>query len=251
MEQLAIAPTPTYARELIARRIREHAATLGRPIEILEAGCGRRWNIDLDGVAHRLVGVDLDEKALLHRRDVVGDLDEAVVGDLRTAPLGTHDVVFSAFVLEHIAGAEAVLHRLTDALRPGGLLVLRVPDGDAVYAFLARLLPFWTHVLYKRIAGDPLAGRPGHPPYPVVYDDLVSRRGVRRFAEQRGLVLLDEVGTNPHLDAMGRLAPLGRAGQRALARLSFGRLDGDHSNLTLVMRRPGPTDDPAPGVAPT
>ena len=115
-------------------------------------------------------------------------------------------------------------------------MVLRVPDGKAVYAFLARLLPFWTHVLYKRIADhDKLAGKPGHPPYRVVYDPIVSREGFRRYIDRKRLTLLDEVGTNPHLDGMGRLAPLGRAGQRAIAWLSRGRLAGSHSNLTLVM----------------
>ena len=236
MQQLAIAPTPSYARDLIGRRIQEHARSLGRPVDILEAGCGRKWNIDLADVPYRLTGIDLDAKALAHRQDVVGDLDEAIVGDLRQVPLGLYDVVFSAFVLEHIAGAESVLDRMVAAVRPGGLLILRVPDGDAVYAFLARLLPFWTHVLYKRIAErDPLAGKPGHPPYRVVYDDLVSRRGFHDYVDRHGLVLQDEVGTNPHLHGT---RSAGYLGQRAIARLSRGRLDGDHSNLTLVIRKP-------------
>jgi SAM-dependent methyltransferase len=241
MEQLKIAPTPTFARDLIGQRISEHAQTLGRGIEILEAGCGRKWNIDLDGVSYRLTGIDLDAKALEYRSNVVGDLDEAIVGDLREVPLlkEKYDVVFSAFVLEHIKGAESVLDSMVAALKPGGLLVLRVPDGDGVYAFLARLLPFWTHVVYKRIADhDKLAGKPGHPPYRVVYDSLVSRPGFHEYITRHGLILVDELGTNPHLDGMGRLAPLGRAGQRAIAWLSRGRLEGSHSNLTLVMTKP-------------
>jgi len=183
---------------------------LGRSAQrsnILEAGCGRKWNIALADVPFRLTGIDLDADALAYRTNVVGDLDEAIVGDLREVELTQHryDVVFSAFVLEHIRGAESVLDSMVDALKPGGLLVLRVPDGKAVYAFLARLLPFWTHVLYKRIADhDKLAGKPGHPPYRVVYDPIVSREGFRRYIDRKRLTLLDEVGTNPHLDGMGR-----------------------------------------------
>ena len=240
MTALQIAPTPTYARDLISRTIRDHAALQFGPTQILEAGCGRTWNIDLQGVDYRLTGVDLDAKALSYRHDVVGDLDQAVVGDLRTVdlPQAGYDVVFSAFVLEHIAGAEKVLDKMVEAVRPGGLLILRVPDGRSVYAFLARLLPFRMHVWYKRLADhDPKAGHPGHPPYPVVYDAIVSRDGLQRYADQRGLLLVTELGTNPHLDAMGRLAPLGRWGQRTLGRLSGGRLDGTHSNLTLIYRR--------------
>ena len=97
MEQLLIAPTKTYARELLSPRIAEQAPT-DRPLEILEAGCGREWNIDIDGVDVRMTGIDLDEEALAYRRDVVGDLDEAIHGDLRAVGLRRdfYDVVYSA-----------------------------------------------------------------------------------------------------------------------------------------------------------
>jgi SAM-dependent methyltransferase len=241
MDDLKIAPSPSYAREMIGDRIKEHASTLNRQVEILEAGCGRKWNIDLDGVTYRLTGVDLDPDALAYRENVVRDLDVAIVGDLRTVdlPADAYDIVFSAFVLEHISGAEAVLDRLVSALKPGGLLVLRVPDGDSVYAYLARFLPFWTHVLYKRIADhDPQAGKPGHPPYRVVYDKIVSRNGLHEFFGRRGLTIVDEVGTNPHLDGKGMIGTVGMMGQKAIAKLSAGRLDGSHSNLSIVISRP-------------
>jgi SAM-dependent methyltransferase len=240
MDDLKIAPSPSFAREMIGDHIKSLASRTGGPIEILEAGCGRKWNIALDGVDYRLTGIDLDPDALAYRENVVHDLDVAIVGDLRTVELAenSYDVVFSAFVLEHIPGAEGALDRMVGALKPGGLLVLRVPDGGAVYAFLARLLPFWTHVLYKRIADhDPLAGKPGHPPYRVVYDDVVSRHGLHEYFTRRGLTVVDEIGTNPHLDGMGRLAPVGRMGQGAIARLSRGRLDGTHSNLSLIVTK--------------
>lgn len=243
MNDLQIAPTPTFARDLISRRIVQFGRDLGRPMEILEAGCGRKWNIDLDGLDFRLTGIDLDADALAYRENVVGDLHVAIVGDLRTVeiPREAYDVVFSAFVLEHISGAQAVLDSMVDAVRPGGLLVLRVPDGEAVYAFLARLLPFWTHVLYKRIVDhDPLAGKPGHPPYRVIYDRIVYRHQLLRYVQDKQLLLLDECGTNPHLDGLGRLAPIGRSVQRFVARLSAGRLSGTHCNLTMIIRKPPP-----------
>jgi len=237
MDSLRIAPSPTYAREMIGARILEHAAQIGGEIEILEAGCGRNWNIDLGGISYRITGIDVDAEALRYREEIVNDLDVAIVGDLRTVDFqkGSFDVVFSAFVLEHISGAAQVLDRMVDALKPGGLLILRTPDGKSVYAFLARLLPFWTHVLYKRIADhDKLAGKPGHPPYRVVYDDIVAREGFRNYFDRSGLTLIEEVGTNPHLYNIGRLAPIGWAAQRTIAWLSRGRLSGTHSNLTLV-----------------
>lgn len=236
---LAIALTPKYAKGLIAQAIRSHGLAVSHTLEILEAGCGRKWNIDLGGVDYRLTGVDLDPDALHHRQEIVGDLHVGLVGDLRTVALARrfYDVTYSAFMLEHVSGAEQVLDRMTEALKAGGLMILRVPDRSSVYAFLARLLPFRLHIWYKRLVDrDKLAGRPGHPPYPVVYDSIVSRDGLARFAESHGLTLVSEVGTNPHLDAMGRLAPLGRWAQHLFAVCSGGRLDGTHSNITLIYR---------------
>ncbi len=54
------------------------------------------------------------------RLEEAGDLDEAIVGDLRTASLtpASYDVVFSSFVLEHVEGVEDVSSRLVPT-RPG------------------------------------------------------------------------------------------------------------------------------------
>lgn len=241
MSDFQIATGATYARDLMSRRIAEQAARSTPPLEILEAGCGRQWNLDLDGLDVRMTGIDLDEDAIAYRRDVVSDLDEAIHGDLRSVDLRKdfYDVVFSAFVLEHIAGAESVIDGMVAALRKGGILILRVPDKHTVFGFLARLLPFWTHVLFKRLVeGNKMAGKPGHAPYRVVYDDVVSHEGLRRYVKQRELVLVDEVGTNPHVNGMGRLAPLARVVYRLIGRLSFGRLAGTHSNLTVIIRKP-------------
>src|SRR6185437_11416268 len=75
---------------------------LGGPLRILEAGCGRDWPLHVS-VPYTLTGLDLDPDALAARTD----LDEAIIGDLRTAELPAHsfDVVYSAFVLEHVSGA--------------------------------------------------------------------------------------------------------------------------------------------------
>ena len=44
------------------------------PLQILEAGCGRAWPLNLDGVDYRLTGIDLDANALKSRVESVGDL---------------------------------------------------------------------------------------------------------------------------------------------------------------------------------
>lgn len=244
---LTILPLSGRAGDFIAQAMRAYGAKHPRPLRIIEAGCGREWTIDTGDLAIHLTGIDLDEKALVHRRDEVGDLDEAIVADLRThtLPPQAYDIVYSSYVLEHVPGAAAVMDGWLSALVPGGLLVLRIPDGKALFGFLARRTPFWSHVLYKRyIERDRMAGRPGHAPYPTVYDDVVSYPGMRSYAASRRLEWVGAVGTNPQVASLGRFAPLGLRIQQGLAALSFGRIDGTHSNLTVVLRKPDPSQGP-------
>jgi SAM-dependent methyltransferase len=224
--------------------MRDYGAQHPAPLQVIEAGCGREWTIDMGDLAVHLTGIDLDERALEHRRDEVGDLDEAIVADLRTfvPDAGTYDIVYSSYVLEHVQGAEGALDAWLSALVPGGLLVLRVPDGHTVFGFLARRTPFWSHVLYKKyIERDRMAGTPGHAPYPTVYDDVVSYAGMREYAAARKLEWVGAVGTNPQVSSLGRFAPLGLRVQKGLAALSFGRIAGTHANLTVVLRKPDPS----------
>ena len=162
---------PSALEKHLATVVRER---IGTDFRVLDAGCGRMWTMDLGDVRMHLTGIDDDAEALRLRVEVKKDLDEAIVGDLRTVPLAdeAYDLVHSAYVLEHVHGAEQVLDRLLAALRPGGLMIIKIPDGKSVYGWMARTTPHWAHVKYKRwIRRKKLAGTPGHGPYPVVYDD--------------------------------------------------------------------------------
>lgn len=228
---------PGHDLDVFARHVR----ALSGPLTILEAGCGRRWALELEGVDYRLVGVDINAASMKLRQSVVGDLDEAIVGDLRTVPLeaGRYDVVFCSFVLEHVEDAELVLSRLVSALKPAGLLLLRIPDRDAVYGWLARHTPHRSHVWYKRvIRGSKHAGSPGHGPFPVVYDSIVSWRELQEYCAEHGLTIVDAMSTNGHLAFFPRgVRQLINLGFHAIATTSRGRLTADHANLALVIRR--------------
>lgn len=114
-------PQVSFDAELFKHPIRDYAKSHPGTLRILEAGCGRRWSLNLNGLDFRLIGVDLNADAM-HMR---ADLAEAVVGDLRhvTLPIGSYDIAYSAFVLEHVAGAEQMLDNMITEIRPGGLLL--------------------------------------------------------------------------------------------------------------------------------
>lgn len=159
-------------------------------LNILEAGCGQNWDLDLEGIQYILTGIDIDEVGLEFRKNQQKDIHIAILGDLRTVtlPEKEYDVIFNSFVLEHIDGAERVLDNFIQWLKPGGILILRIPDRDSVFGFLTRVTPFWFHVFFlKYIRGYQNAGKPGYPPFPTVYNKVVSRNGIYKFCEKHGL----------------------------------------------------------------
>lgn len=206
---------------------------LSGPLRILEAGCGRDWPLELS-VPYRLTGLDLDPDALAARKD----LDQAFVGDLRTAEFPTHsfDVIYSAYVLEHVRGADQVLKRFLRWLAPGGTLILQLPDRDSAYGFLTRVTPMWLHVMvYRYVFGMREAGTAGHGPYRTYHDRVVSQGGLREFCRRHGL-------PTPELYRMcsyenNRAV---RLAAHLTGILSGGRLAWQHNNLLILMQAARP-----------
>ena len=213
----------------------------GRTLRILEAGCGQKWPLNLEGTPFSLTAIDVDEEALRIRKTRVRDVDEVFVGDLRTRQMfgpASFDVIYNSFVLEHIDDARSVLDNFMYWLAPGGLLVLRVPDRDSVYGFLTRWTPFTMHVFYKKyVQGIPTAGQPGHGPYPTHYHPIVSRRGIHRYCHELGCKVLYEVGFSGYLPKTPLTGAIARTATRLISALSLGRLDWRYNNLTLVIEK--------------
>lgn len=226
--------------KLIARYIVQHSAN--QPVTILEAGCGNKWDQGdlLSDVNYILTGVDLDEAALERRKNVQKDLDEAIHGDLRQVEFESEsfDVVFSSYVLEHISDTDRVMSKFVKWLKPGGLIILRIPDPGTVYGFASKVLPFWVHILYaKYIVGDENPGKDGNGPYPVVYEAVVSRAGISEFARTHELLIREEL-CDGYLHVTKRHPyPLISKVSKLISGLSLGALKS-HRNLLFVLQKP-------------
>lgn len=236
---------PSYAAEIeLAERYLKEKAQVVAPLEILEAGCGHCWELDLGDAEFRLTGVDLDRAALDLRTNTYHDLDDAILGDLSTVHLepAAFDAIYSSYVLEHVIDADRVLDNFTRWLRPSGLLVIRFPDPHSVRGFLTRLSPHWVHVLYyKYVIRFPGAGSPGHPPYPTIYHPTVSRAGIAHFCRTHGFTIREQWGDGQHLLMGGGVVrTMTRALLSTVSALSFGRLTAQHSNLIYVLEKTGP-----------
>jgi SAM-dependent methyltransferase len=212
-----------------------------QPLRILEAGCGQKWPLNLDGTPFALTAVDVDEEALALRRQKAREGDRIFTGDLRDRAMfapATFDVIYNSFVLEHIDDAQGVLDNFMHWLVPNGVLIVRIPDGDSVYGFVTRSTPLWMHVLYKKyVQGIKTAGLPGHDPYPVYYHPVVSRRGMHRYCRERSCRVVYESGFSGYLPKSAVLGSMSRTLARSIAALSFGRLDWRYNNLTIVIEK--------------
>jgi SAM-dependent methyltransferase len=226
-----------------AASVRDYVLTgIRRPVSVLQAGCLaplRELGIGElaeSGVEVSVSVVDADEPIAREVLAQTGDTyDEVIVGDLRTVPLPPRgfDVVYCAHLLERIPYVELVLDRLVAALRPGGLLLIRVSDRESSWALLDRKLPSAIrHAIWQRL-------HPGVPgPFPAVYDRAAADRGITSYALLRGLVITQR-SAELTLQAGPRDVPAAvRAACSAITWLSRGRLTADQHDLLYVIRKP-------------
>jgi ubiquinone/menaquinone biosynthesis C-methylase UbiE len=239
---LDITPWSEENYQILSKYIKDNFSGSGK-IQILEAGCGQEWGLNLEGVEYELTGLDLSEEALNIRKNHQKDLDKFIVGDLGTIELekNYYDVIYSSYVLEHVDGAEQVLDKFFQWLKPKGVLMLRIPDADTVYGFGSKYSPFWVHVFYKKyIQGYQNAGKPGYAPFPVFYDSVISRRGMQEYCRKRGLPIKIEYSyaeNNP--GAMFKaFAPIGNIIFQTIGLLSLGKIATNRGDIVYVIEKP-------------
>ena len=231
----------SWAQEckLLENHIKQKAID-GVPLHILEAGCGQSWPLDLKNIQFTLTGTDIDEAVLHLRKTKHNDLDEMIPGDLRFLDLkkGAYDVIYNSYVLEHIDGADGVLEKFSNWLKPGGLLILKIPDRNSVRGFVTRVTPFWFHKFYVRyIVGFKDAGTTGVGPFRTFYDPIVSRAGINEFCRKNRFIIKEEYWGGSHLDTQGINDILIYLFVRTVSLLSLGKLAWDHTDLTYVLEK--------------
>ena len=215
-------------------------ATDGVPLHILEAGCGQFWPLDLKEIRFTLTGVDTDKDALELRRTQYNDLSEMIVGDLRSLELekNRYDVIYNSYVLEHIDGAEGVLEKFANWLKPGGILILRMPDRNSERGFVTRITPFWFHMFYnKYIVRWRHAGKAGFGPYPTFYDPIVSRAGIQQYCRNHHFNIKEEYGQRSDPGDQGITGFLIYLFARSVSLLSLGKLAWEYSDLTYILEK--------------
>jgi SAM-dependent methyltransferase len=210
-------------------------------VQLLQAGCVTSLE-ELGLGKLRDAGFEINVVAVDQDRPAVGspggetttDLG-VTVGDLRTIPLPPRgfDIVHCSLLLDRIGHVALVLDRLGAALRPGGIMLVRIRDRDCAAGFLDRALPGWARrALWARL----YPGQPG--PFPAIYEPTASARGIAAYMLMRGLVIAQRK-TARTLPAEPERLSYGVSALRSLvAVLSRGRLTDAHDQVLFVIRKP-------------
>ena len=132
-------------RLLYGTRARTVERLAGRPGRVLDVGCGRGFL--LDAFRRRgwdVRGTELDDRAAAHAREVLGIPVETGPASSWTWPDGHFDALTIWHVLEHLQEPAEMLARAHRLLRPGGVLMVGVPDFGSPEARLTRAA--WFHL---------------------------------------------------------------------------------------------------------
>jgi SAM-dependent methyltransferase len=236
-----------HTNQFFAGPMREYAASLGRPVSLLQAGygaplaelgvgeleaAGLSVSVTVTDVDHPLIRQALDDAV---RDKAAAGYADMILGDLRTVgiPPRAFDVVYCARLLERIEHVELVLDRLVSALRPGGLLLIRIHDRQTASALLDRILPSSLRkALWKRF-------RPGVPgPFSAVYEKTVTERGIASYALMRGLVIAQHNAQRSLPATPRRISSSVRIACAVISLLTRGRFGNAHDELLYVIRKP-------------
>lgn len=127
------------------RRLQFIGSRFKAPARVIDAGCGRgRFVAAAAAAGYDSAGVEPTERGNFGARNMYGI--ELIQADIETAPVtpGSCDVVSLWHVLEHVPDPGQIVDVLKDWLRPGGGLLVGVPNFGSVQARVARTR--WYHL---------------------------------------------------------------------------------------------------------
>ncbi len=133
-------PIEWLQTQFYGRRVRRMQKFIGgQPGRVLDVGCGRGFLLqEFRRQGWDVLGTEAEDKAAAHARQIlqlpvrIGALDSL---DL---PSASFDVVVLWHVLEHLRDPAAMLAQVGQLLRPGGMLLVGVPNFGSMEAWVCR-----------------------------------------------------------------------------------------------------------------
>jgi SAM-dependent methyltransferase len=211
LDKAALRGEPSYVwRAGQQRRLEMIVRAAGERIQgrILEDGCGVGMYVEhLSALGGVVIGLEYDfERAVEARRNSAHIINAA--GECIPLPASTFELILSHEVLEHVQDDRAAVGEMVRVLRPGGRIVLFVPN---------RGYPFETHGMYwkgKYSFGNklfvnylPRALRNKLAPHVRVY----SKRDLKKLFEGLPVKLIERtIIFGAYDNIIARFGPLGK-----------------------------------------
>ncbi len=154
-------------------------------INVLEAGCGSLGKITFNTAA-RITGIDISAKQLERNKYI----HEKIQGDLQTYthPAAKYDIIVCWDVLEHLKKPRLALDNMHTALKPGGLLLVKIPNLMSFKGLFTKFSPHWIHVLYyKLIYKQKNAGKEDTGPFKTYLKYQIAPQKLKKYAGEHGL----------------------------------------------------------------
>lgn len=223
------------------KSIVDEKATDELALRVLEAGCGSMAHIQKRSNWH-VTGIDISRKQL----DRNEHIDEKICGDLQTYefPSETFDMIICWWVLEHLSRPKAALRGFIRWIKPGGLIVLAVPNVLSFKGLVTKFAPHWFHVwVYRKILKRPDAGVDDQAPFKAYMRLVTAPHQLVKFAEEHGLSirLLGTWEADYQQDLRRKIPPLNwlwMLVEFLLRIVSFGRLKLSQTECIVVLQRP-------------
>jgi len=213
------------ALDAIENIMNAHLHGLGRPAAVLEAGCGRfkHFSYPDDAV---IAGLDISQEQL----DLNDHVQERFLGDVQTWRTDRRwDAVVSMYVLEHLDDPARTVRNLLDWTRPGGIVVIGVPNLWSLRGLITKLTPFRFHELaYK------LVYRRSIPPFPTTLKLGATPGNLRQ--QLAGCAMLHEGWAQERIRMPFALVYEGLIWAGKI--LSLGRWRPEDMNYYVVARKP-------------
>lgn len=223
----------------LQRLIDEHAGRRSQ-IRVLEAGCGSVSHVHLPDNC-TIDGIDLSATQLARNES----LSRKIQGDLEThaLPNGEYDLVVSWDVLEHLPRPNMALKNIFSAVRPGGLVVLAMPNVNSFEAKLTKWTPHFLHIWVLRyIFRSKRAGKEDHGPFKTYLKRETAIDRIEELAAGEGFeTVMSKTYSRGRAQMLKRRAPLLHLAYAAaavsVATVTRGRVDSELSSCVLVLRK--------------